>query len=314
MTVLSDTTIKTLMAQNLLVLRGDQNRAIGAGYQFRPELVLPGGSEKAIRLIGPATTIPSPIPQDVSFQESYVVGPRSLVWVRMLETVKLPNDTCAFWWQTNSLSRQGLMLVNMSMVAPGYEGPLACLFVNFGTREVRISAEMTMARLVFQKLDKAANPYRYSKRLSEYDDGLANDALAASSSFLSLDDYRVEFQQARDYAEAEFDDAVKDKTRELVRDLRKETEAAIEKVKDPFNAWKSVGVAAFGLVLLLAALKFVPWIESLWPQRLEGTVEKSVDSALQDSDLVQRIIKLETQLDGLSAQGNSQSSSGGGTN
>jgi deoxycytidine triphosphate deaminase len=47
-----------------------------------------------------------------------------MVWIRTRDKVKIPNDMVGFWWQTNTLSRQGLMLVNMSMVEPGYEETL----------------------------------------------------------------------------------------------------------------------------------------------------------------------------------------------
>lgn len=285
MTVLSEHTIRSHMANDLLVLNGDQSQASGAGYQFRPQLVIPGGGHEQIHLSESTIATPLGLPTDVSVRQCYVVGPRSLVWVRMLETVKLPNDVCAFWWQTNSLSRRGLMLVNMSMVDPGYEGPLACLFVNFGNREVRLSAGMTMARLVFHQLDKVATPYSKSVLSSGYDDDLANVALAGSSSFLSLDDYRVEFQAARGDAVEAFESLIE-----------KKTEDAIDRVKDPINAWKSLGVAAFGFALLLLALKFVPWIEGLWPQRFEDTVESSVEIALQKSDLMERIVRLEAEL------------------
>ena len=290
MTVLSEHSIRKHMEQGLLVLNGDAAQATGAGYRFRPQLVIPGGGAEHIYLEEALPEEEAPgdragRPEDISVRQSYVVGPRSLVWVRMLETVKLPNDVCAFWWQTNSLSRKGLMLVNMSMVDPGYEGPLACLFVNFGRSEVRLSAGMTMARLVFHQVDADAEPYPVSFRTQEYDNGLADDALAGSSSFLSLDDYRVEFQSARREALRDFQDSIETAT-----------EAAIDKVKSPLNAVKSIGVAAFGFVLLLTALKFVPWLEGLWPQRFEDTVQSSVETALQNSDLVERIMKLEAQL------------------
>lgn len=135
-------------------------------------------------------------------QHAYVVEPRSLVWVRMLETAKLPANICSFWWQANTLSRKGLMLVNMSLVEPGYEGPLACLFVNFGDRPIRISPAQTVARLVFHELDKEAEkPSQEPVSILKHDDTLADVAVGGSSSFLSLNDYRVEFQEARREAE-----------------------------------------------------------------------------------------------------------------
>ncbi len=298
MALLSEVSIREKMGRGELVVGGDDSQAVGAAYQFRPYIVVPGGGRKRIHLVIPGTAPPALL-GSAAVEHGYVVEPRSLVWVRMLETVKLPQDVCAVWWQTNRLSRKGLMLVNMSLVEPGYEGPLACLFVNFGDRPIRISPAQTVARLVFHQLDKPAVSEPGAIETLKYDDDLAEVAVGGSSSFLSLNDYRVEFQEARREAEQELIRGREAALATLQKTIEEKTAEAVEKIKDPRNAWRSFAVAAFGFALLLAVLKFVPWIEGLWPQRFEGVVDASVASALQQADLVERIIQLETELERL---------------
>lgn len=299
MTLLSETTIRRNMARDLLVRGGDPAQARGAAYRFRPQLVVPGGGKTQVRLLLPTDPEPSPAPHDVMACEGYCIERRSLVWIRMRETVKLPPDICAFWWQTNSFSRKGLMLVNMSLVEPGYEGPLACLFVNFGDGPIRISATDTVARLVFHTLDEPAPPQERSFSLLEYDKALRDDVAGGSSSFLGIDDFRIEFRQARAREEEILRDTLaseEQKTRERIKEVQKEV---TESIKDPKNMLKTLGYAAAGFLLLLLALEFVPWLENLFPNRLRDDVESSVNSALLESDLMKKVLQLEAELEAL---------------
>lgn len=295
MALLSEATIKAYMDRDLLVLGGDKAEAVGAAYRFHPHVVIPGGGHKKIYLLNPGPRPPS-LPAYAFVQHAYVVEPRSLVWVRMLETVKLPADVCAFWWQTNTLSRKGLMLVNMSLVEPNYEGPLACLFVNFGDRPIRISPAQTVARLVFHQLDDTAVSSPGTFSTLKYDDGLADVAVGGSSSFLSLNDYRMEFQEARREAEQALLQEQEKALATLQKTIADKTDEAIDKIKNPLNAWKSFAVAGFGFALLLLALRFVPWLQGVWPYQVETTVSRSIVEASDDSELAQRIRQIEAEL------------------
>ena len=47
------------------------------------------------------------------------------------------------------LSRQGVLLLNISLVEPGYEGYLTTVLVNFGNKNVVISPTTTIAKVAF---------------------------------------------------------------------------------------------------------------------------------------------------------------------
>ena len=193
MPVLSEATIRAEVGNNRLIEGANTDLIRGSSYSCRAAKIFPGGvaegeDEKAA--IDWTTTESSDV--------FYRVQPRSLIWVRIRETVKLPPKVCAFWWQTNTLSRKGLMLVNMSMVDPGYEGPLACLFVNFGREPIDLDPGMGVARLVFHELDQAATPFPWSKNMPEYDREMRAVALQGPTSFLSLHEFSTGFQEEKE--------------------------------------------------------------------------------------------------------------------
>src|SRR5438876_284641 len=68
----------------------------------------------------------------LSIETKYAVKRGELVRVRTRERVKMPADMCGLWSQLDRNSRQGLLVVNSSVVPAGYEGFLTCTFVNFG--------------------------------------------------------------------------------------------------------------------------------------------------------------------------------------
>ncbi len=176
MTIISDTEIRARMAKGELVPTGDPARANECSYSFVAGAAFLAGSKEP----------------PIDFSESgvavrLVVEPGKMVWVRVQERVRIPKDLVGFWWQTNTLSRKGLMLVNMSMVEPGYEGDLACLFVNFGNGSVLIDARTPIAKMVFVDVrGPVASPYLKRKTRERYDFELNELAIDQPSSFLQI--------------------------------------------------------------------------------------------------------------------------------
>lgn len=180
MNILSDHDIRQRLDKGELVERGLPEHAEGCSYKFKPGKIFPAGRQ-ALPLDWDSLSEPA---------AEYLAKPGEIFWVRTNRKVLLPSDICAFWWQTNELSKKGIMLVNMSMVDPGYHGWLACLFVNFGHQVVRITPDTTVARLVFAQLkDPVERPYTYSgEDLRKYDGQLRDTALQGASSFLQVNE------------------------------------------------------------------------------------------------------------------------------
>jgi len=286
MTILSEATLKTLIAAGQIIDHGVAGDVRGQSYSCHAAKILPGGlgdtdqhQPAIVDWTHPAGT------------EVYRIQPRQLVWVRIRETVKLPDDVCAFWWQTNSLSRKGLMLVNMSMVDAGYEGSLACLFVNFGRQPVDIDPKMTVARLIFHKLDATAVPYGKGSPVEEYDRQLRDVALYGPSSFLSFQEFSSAFELEKERAFEKFKAEADKHGYEFQRTLQKSLDDAFKEKTDnlPKFLWKSYAIAGLGFLLLTSALTLTPWITD----RFSLDVRKQIQSAV-DSEVGRRLVPVST--------------------
>ena len=193
MTVLSEATLKHYIGAGQIVVGGRESDIRGQSYSCHAAKIFLVGLA-ILKVIRQPWWI-GQIPRGLTFIES---SRANSFGSESRETVSLPSDVCAFWWQTNSLSRKGLMLINMSMVDPGYEGSLACLFVNFGRQPVDIDPGITVARLVFHRLDGGNVPFGKGAPREEYDRQLRDVALNGPTSFLSFQEFSAAFQTERD--------------------------------------------------------------------------------------------------------------------
>lgn len=278
MTVLADSEIRRLIQTEGLIEGGDESRVGPCAYECGPGTVLKTGEVAEPRAYewDHARAVVEP----------FTIRPADMVWMRTSEVFHVPEDLCAFWWQTNSLSRRGLMLVNMSMVEPGYSGPLACLFANFGRRPVRVWPDTAVAKLVFVRLsDTSNNPYRDGKSKSEYDRNLVEDAADAPPSFLKI----TEFREGLRFAEQ----AARDRIKHVAEQRMDEAAAEIEKERRVQQAelTKDVRRSLLGalwpiavlLVLFVAVVRFVPEVRGLFVplerEEIRSVVREELDEA-----------------------------------
>lgn len=78
-----------------------------------------------------------------------------------------------------------MLLLNHTLVEPGYRGPLHAVFVNFGKTKVTISPITKIAKVVFFELDKGAeNLVRFDT--SAYDNSILEISANAPDSFMQL--------------------------------------------------------------------------------------------------------------------------------
>ena len=253
MTVLSDSAIREHIRVGQLVPGGNSAWAEECSYSFRPGHGFIAGDDG------------DPIDfQSTNGPASLIVHPGRMVWIRTSDRVKIPTDMVGFWWQTNTLSRKGLMLVNMSMVEPGYEGNLACLFVNFGNDRVIIEAKTVVAKMVFVDIrGSVSTPYQQRTSTSDYDTRLRELATNQPTSFLQVGDLAINLTRQKNEAIAELQRASQDANAEAIRDMASARAEAINKFKEdaPKAAWSAFGWAAAGLVLLTAANVCAGWIK-----------------------------------------------------
>jgi deoxycytidine triphosphate deaminase len=281
MGILADNDIRAYLRQSKLVEGGEDKYAVGCAYNFRAGKIFTGGDNGTITDW-----------TGTGKNEPFNIKPGAMVWIRMRNEVNLPHDIVATWWQTNSLSRKGIMLINMSVVDPGYRGPLACLFVNFGNATVPIYDTTTVAKLVFHKSEKqVAAPYTGGSDLQQYDQDLHGTALSGASSFMRVAELASDLgrEQARIHKELEDDLAeLRRKSSELMADHTRQLAQAKKDTLTDFaaEAPKKLGLtfayAVAGMALLIFCLTFIPYIQGIIQPNLSGEVESIVDKRIMD--------------------------------
>jgi dUTPase len=173
MAVLSDKTIKERIAKNELIPVGDPRCATHCSYEFTAAQMLRGGSPRSLPISKRGT----------------LIEPAQLVWIRAREEISLPANMVGLWIQTQKLSREGLLLLNISLIEPGYKGPLSAVLVNFGKKPVPIYPHTKIAKVIFLRLDGDATKLVEGCDLEKYKADLADMAANAPKSFLQLESF-----------------------------------------------------------------------------------------------------------------------------
>lgn len=304
MTVLADSEIRRQMSQGKLVLSADQSRAKECSYSFLPGRAFLAGS----------TDAPIDFPGSAG-NARVIVEPGKMIWIRTREKVSIPDTMVGFWWQTNSLSREGLMLVNMSMVEPGYEGDLACLFVNFGKGKVLIEADTVIAKMVFVNIEGAvAAPFVGKTSTGDYDTKLNKLALEQPGSFLQVAELSGALKDERDASVATIRSVANDLRGEADKDLKKAREDAVSDFKkDIPGTLRGSFVWALGLFAVLTLAngavawmkgEFFPDVKEIARSEAEKTLREQTiiteaPSSAQTSALLHRIDELNKRIDAL---------------
>ena len=141
--ILNDSDIHALCASHQLLADYDPQHVRNCAYVlrasrvFRPET----GEEEVLGAL-----------QGSGKQVVWEIGPSETLVIRTRERVKVPADTCAIYAPLFRLAKQGIMLLNASIVEPGYEGPLSCFLANFSAQRVTLRQDGPIAKILFQKL------------------------------------------------------------------------------------------------------------------------------------------------------------------
>lgn len=200
MTVLSDKTIKEKMSRNELVPKGNLNSAEFCSYEFTAAVMLRGGSGcfEPIDELGTE------------------IKPAELVWIKAHEEISVPLNMVGLWIQTQTLSRQGLLLLNISLIEPGYQGPLSAVLVNFGSNKVTVSKDTKIAKVAFLLLDGDATKPVGKWDSSVYGAKLREMVASSPNTFLQL----RSFEQKAENILEEMNRKVEERANEVVKDVK----------------------------------------------------------------------------------------------
>lgn len=266
MAVLSDKSIRERMAAGQLVINGEVQSALHCAYEFSASTMFKGGAST---------------PDDVG-DEPRTIEPAELVWIRAKETVDIPKDMVGLWVQTQTLSRQGLLLLNTTIIEPGYKGPLTAVLVNFGQRRVALDRSSKIAKVVFLRLDGAAVELVDGSRFADYDRRILDVSANSPKTFLSLDKHLPDLKRDADAALADLKRQLGAEAEDLRRHLASD-------VGRQFLKWGGGAVA--GLVLGCLVVWF--GVATLLPQMVASyaevrqTAEKALES--READLAEKV-------------------------
>lgn len=101
-------------------------------------------------------------------KEQVVVEPGGILVVVTQEELDLPADVCATAYAINSLSKEGLLVLNPGHVDPGYKGTLTVRLLNIRKTRKAISQGSPVFTVVFERLQlPTVAPYRPTTRRKE---------------------------------------------------------------------------------------------------------------------------------------------------
>jgi deoxycytidine triphosphate deaminase/cell division protein FtsB len=215
-----------------------------AGSAFQPET----GQEKLLD-------------QVTGLKKAHVweIGPSETLIVKTKEKVRMPPMLCATYAPLYRLSSQGVMLLNASIVEPGYVGHLSCFLVNFSSQSISFREGDPIAKIIFHVVAPAPTDMQeevIADRL--YDANLSVSAKKFHKSFL---------------------------------DITGIEERAAAKAKEEVKTWVRWGGGVIVLLLAWASLEpfFAKWI---W----EKTGLTSVTQRVADVELLKKLEANELKL------------------
>jgi deoxycytidine triphosphate deaminase len=93
------------------------------------------------------------IKPDGKINDSYLLPPQGIAEVVSAEIINLPNDISGIAIVKTSLCNEGILLLNIGIVDPGYNGRLSGFLVNFGRNQRILRKNEIFLRLTFQRIE-----------------------------------------------------------------------------------------------------------------------------------------------------------------
>jgi deoxycytidine triphosphate deaminase len=181
--ILSDSEIRTHVAAGRLLANYDPNRIKYCGYELTlGDIFLPETGEMQSIAAAPAPAGPG-IHSSV---KCWTVRPAETLLAITRETVIIPDSVCATYGQLNRLANRGLMILNTSIVEPGYNGPLSCLLVNFSSQPVSLCPGESIAKINFHQLLGVPTILQPTITRADYERQVAKNAVLLPKSLLDI--------------------------------------------------------------------------------------------------------------------------------
>lgn len=127
-------------------------------------------------------------------RQSFLLKPRSVVWIKSAERFVLPNNITALATLKTTWTHRGILALNVGIVDPGWEGPLSTVIVNFSKVSFPIHVGDPFFRLAFFEHEKTS-PKKVRKSHEEYLNDTLDNSVRFSETFLTMDTLSKEISE-----------------------------------------------------------------------------------------------------------------------
>lgn len=203
--MLSNTEIRNLTITNHLITSFVEDGLKHCSYKLRVgKLIKPGGSiiydsdrscdlnwvQKCLQQIA-AKILPNGVIQDSPnfnmVNGTYELKPNELIIFQTMENVRIPLHLSAYYSALDSISKKGLLLINASVVEPGYVGPLSGVLLNFSSRSFMIRPQMEIVKIIFHQVDGIVDCKVNENAGNDYTEKLLEKAQNYTQTFLDVE-------------------------------------------------------------------------------------------------------------------------------
>lgn len=115
----------------------------------------------------------------------YVLPPRGIVWVISQETFNMPGNVTGLATLRTTWTHRGVLALNVGVIDPGWNGPLATVLVNFGNSDFPVEVGSQFLRVIFFEHDVVASA-KNIQTSSEYKNTIMLMSKNYSESFLNM--------------------------------------------------------------------------------------------------------------------------------
>lgn len=182
--ILSDAEIKGRVQNDKLIELHDPEKIKYCGCELTLGKVVAPNSGDVLSLDGKLYSLWSKVSRA---PKCFVIEPSETVILVTKEKLNMPKDLCATYGQLNRLANKGLMILNTSIVEPGYSGPLSCVLVNFSSHRHSLAPGDSIAKVNFHSVKGTPDKLlTQSFNFDEYERMASKNAINLPKSLLDI--------------------------------------------------------------------------------------------------------------------------------
>jgi dUTPase len=118
--------------------------------------------------------------------DTFTLPPRGIVWVVSKERFHLPDTVTGLATLRTTWTHQGVLALNVGIIDPGWEGPLATALVNLSNSDFDISVGDSFFRVLFNE-HQATLAKVVQKTDEQYRQDILGHSRAYGKTFLAMD-------------------------------------------------------------------------------------------------------------------------------